>query len=67
MSLWLCLWVVPPGHPESVVQRAVGPPEASPCVSPSGCLLLWHFWLISVDPPPPPFFLNTLAKHLEEK
>lgn len=28
----------------------VGRPEASLCVSPSGCLLLWYFWLISVDP-----------------
>lgn len=38
-------------------------------VSPSGrLLLLWYFWLVSVDPSPrPPFFLNTLAKHLAEK
>lgn len=47
---------------------AMGLPRGlSLCVSPSGCVLLWYFWLVSVDPPPTPFFLNTLAKHLEGK
>lgn len=36
------------------------------------CVPLWLssplvvFLTVSVDPPPTPFFLNTLAKHLEE-
>lgn len=53
--------------PEGRQAWVVGPPRG-PSVWPSGCLLLlWYFWLVSTDHPPTPFFLNTVAKHLEEK
>lgn len=36
-------------------------------MSPLGCLLLCGISDVSADPSPTSLFLNTLAKHLEEK